>query len=254
MKNENSKDFIWDGLRPHYCKRYAMINNKTGKTFPAACKTWRCPECGPKRAYRLQGKMQSLISLRPKWHFMTITIDPKRPKGCDLDMTYNGYTKMVWHRINVGLSRIHKFSFMWMMEFHKKIGIDGKLNNPYPHMHFLVDHEFTVDEIRELSVRCGGGVQVDIRPAQSQEEVIGYMCKYLKKEAIHTARQLSKGARIFGRSRDLKLVSEMSKETKEMSEWSYLPRYIYHTEESLKKYLQSEKDYAILIKEMQESI
>ncbi len=251
MNISKVKDNLLCGKRLHYCKRYAFFQPSTGKMYPAACKTWKCPVCAPIRAQALMEKMKALMKLNSQWYFMTLTIDPKVPSGCDLDMPPDQYTKMVWHRAHRSLSRIEKYSYLWVIEFHKKTGKDGKLNNPYPHMHFLIDAGLEKETIVDIWTRCGGGVQIDIRPAKSQNELTGYMCKYLKKEAIYTARNMLKGSRIWGRSRDLKLVSEMEKETKGVSEWAYLREYIYHTEESKKEYLQKKKEYDKMVIDIQ---
>lgn len=234
--NDKIKPFVWIGKEPHYCMRYAFRQMSTGLTIPAPCKTWRCPKCGIIRAYRLQDKIKALIAMRERWYFMTITIDPKKVTGCNLDMQPDKYTKKCWNIALVSLRRElgKNFSYLWIMEFHKRINeITGELNNPFPHLHFLIDTEIKTELLRKIWTRSGGGYQVDFRPTKNQEEVTGYMCKYLKKEAIHTAKKMALGSRVFGRSRGLKCVAEMEKETKGVSDWIYLKKYMFDKPEKI---------------------
>lgn len=224
------KTFHWDGQTPHYCRRYAVLNTKNGLLVPAACKTWRCPSCGPMRAYRLQGQIVGLIATRPKWYLMTLTIDPKVPSGSDLDMPRDQYTKECWNRAKRSLERaVGKFSYIWIVEFHKRRGHDGSLNNPWPHLHFLIDTDVPLGILRTIWMRCGGGFEVDIRDVATQDEVVGYMLKYLKKESVYTAKQMCLRRRIWGRSRDLRSVIEMEDATKwaTESDWIYIREYLF---------------------------
>jgi len=230
-KEEEVKTFHWEGQTPHYCRRYAMLNKKTGLLIPAACKTWRCPACGPMRAYRLQDQIKGLIAMRDKWYLMTLTIDPKIPSGCDLDSPKDQYTKECWHRALRSLQRrVGKFSFLWIVEFHKaRRKSDGRLNNPWPHLHFLIDVNVPLGMLREVWMRAGGGYEVDIRSVETEDQVVGYMCKYLKKESVYTAKQMCSRRRIWGRSRDLKNVIEMEDATKwaTESDWVYIREYMF---------------------------
>lgn len=230
MNQEVKQPFIWEGERPHYCRRYAFHQKSTGKNIPAPCNTWKCPHCGIIRAYRLQDKIKALIATKPQWYFMTITIDPKRVTGCNLDMDEDKYAKKCWNTTLRSLKDVmgSTFCYLWIMEYHKKINeATGELNNPFPHLHFLIDTEIDKELLRKIWMRSGGGYQVDFRPTETQNELVGYLCKYLKKEAIHTAKKMAKRSRIFGRSRGLKTVAEMEKETKGVSDWEYIPKYIF---------------------------
>ena len=141
------------------------------------------------------------------------------------------------------------------MEFHKETDQEGKLNNPYPHLHFLIDTQIEEYMIRRTWERCGGGFEIDIKAVEAKEDVIGYMCKYLKKESVYNATMLKRCKRIWGRSRDLKTVLEMEKLTADVkeSDWEYLRTYIFRTAESEKEKLQSDTRYDTLLKDIQNS-
>lgn len=231
---DNSKEikpFVWEGKRPHYCRRYAFHQKSTDKLVPAPCNSWKCPHCAIIKAYRLQDRIKALITMRDEWYFMTITIDPKKVTGCNLDMPKDRFTKKCWNTALRSFRReIGKFSYLWTMEYHKKVNEKtGKLNNPYPHLHFLIDTKIELELLRTIWQRSGGGYQVDFRPTETKKDLIGYMCKYLKKEALHTAKKMASNSRIWGRSRDLKCVAEMEQQTqvKKESDWEYIAKYMF---------------------------
>ncbi len=250
---QDVKPFLWEGRIPHYCRRYAWFNARKGLKYPAPCKTWLCPVCGPIRAYDLQAKMKSWLALREKWWLMTLTIDPKVPKGCSLDMRKDQYTKACWHSASPSLKRaVGLFDYLWTVEFHtKRDPLTGKLYNPYPHLHFLIDKEITEDILRPIWMRIGGGFEIDVTEAKTPEHSVGYMLKYLQKSTIYTAINMAKGSRIWGRSRALKGVDELTRAAKGTTGWCYVPEYIFDTEESKQRRLTSNQTYGMLVAELQ---
>ena len=222
-------------------------------SYPAACKTWLCPLCGPIRAHDLQARMKALLALRAQWWLMTLTIDPKVPKGCSLDMRKDQYTKWCWNRAQRSIGRaIGPFAYMWTVEFHTLRNLlTGELNNPFPHLHFLIDKGIEEKVLRPIWMRIGGGFEIDVTEAKTPEHSVGYMLKYLQKQTIYTAVHMAKGSRIWGRSRGLKTVDEIARATRGTSEWGYIPRYIFDTEESEERRLTSNAKYDILVKELQ---
>ncbi|KKK52638.1 hypothetical protein LCGC14_3102870, partial [marine sediment metagenome] len=190
-------------------------------------------------------QMKGLIALRPQWYMMTLTVDPKVPGGCSADIPRDQYTKQCWNTAKRSLYRlVGDMAYVWVVEFHKKLNqATGELNNPYPHLHFLIDKDIAESDLRRIWTRAGGGFEIDIRPADTTETIIGYMLKYLKKEAVYTAKMMARGRRIWGRSRGLKTVKEMERATRGISDWAYIPEYIFATEASEQRRLTANQRY-----------
>lgn len=221
---------LWDE-KPAHCGTSGVFNKRTGECFPVRCKTWRCPSCGPMRAYSVKSKIVDLISPDKVWHFVTLTIDPKIAWRNDPVCEVDTYVKRVWDNAKRSLHREYgRFSFIWVLEFHKMINaVTGGLNNPYPHLHVLMSVKPDIDRLGEIWSKAGGGVEVDVRAVEDHQKAVGYMCKYLKKDALRTAKKLVKRKRIWGRSRDLLTAEERRKVmlkdlygTDKMGEWEFL--------------------------------
>ena len=62
------------------------------------CKQWSCPECGPKKARKLQKAIEEKAREMDLTRFLTLTLDPKTIPP---DIDQNKYLRKVWRKFRV---------------------------------------------------------------------------------------------------------------------------------------------------------
>lgn len=156
------------------------------------CKTWKCEECGPKKAARIRRFIAAAAREHGLNRFLTLTLDPKRVEpGVD----HVAYLRDTWRKFRVYLKRRHgqTVTFIAVMEAHKS-GV--------PHLHVLVDRYIHQKWISNAWSALGGGRIVHIERVKNLGGMGRYLGKYLTKEMLLSARH---GVRRYTTSRNIHL-------------------------------------------------
>jgi hypothetical protein len=156
------------------------------------CKSWLCPVCGPRKAYRLIKGIEEWAKQHDLNRFLTVTLDPKKiPR----DIKPEKYLRKVWSKFRVYLGRKleQKVEFISVMEYHKS-GV--------PHLHALINQYIPQKWISNAWSRLGGGRIVHIKQVADISKMGYYLGKYLTKDAILSG---PKGSRRYTTSRGITL-------------------------------------------------
>ena len=194
--NRNSK------ARPTFCGRYTVTGPIKGqgqghKFIRLKCKSWNCPECGPKKARRLRKGIIQSAQEKKLERLLTLTLSHK---FCAARESV-AYIKECWAKMRIYLRRKfgERITFVWVLELQK---------SGYAHIHVLVDRFISQAWAKEAWQAVGGGSIVDLRFVQ-MERVAGYLSKYLTKDL--GAGVLSKGQRRYGNSRNIRILARPEK-------------------------------------------
>jgi len=183
-----------DSVRTNCNKRlggWFYANTETGEIVPFRCKSWRCEECGPRRARRFRHQVGVWAEKHRLNKFVTVTLDPKK-MGSD---PY-AYLSRCWHKFGIYLARRFgkkKVSYIWMMELQR---------NGNPHLHILVNRYLPQKWLSRTWDAIGGGKIVDVRFVDIQR-IRPYLAKYLNKAWHQMAIPAKK--RRYSTSRDIRL-------------------------------------------------
>jgi hypothetical protein len=165
------------------------------------CKTWRCPECGPKKTRRVQKAIAQWAAELGLTRFLTLTLNPS---ACTREESVK-YIRKVWSKFRVYLGRRYgnSITFIAVVELHPGSGPA----HGYAHLHILVDRFIPQRWISATWERLGGGRVVDIKYGDVRR-LPGYVAKYLTKEMLLADRP--KRQRRYSTSRNIKLLSRAS--------------------------------------------
>jgi len=145
--------------------------------IPTLCKSWDCPECGPRKrsqwiARLASGKPQRMMTL-------TCTPDPNttaREKAIKMKTAFIALIAEIRRRRG-------KCEYALVFEIQE---------NGSPHMHVLMRGPYVPQKwIKAFWSAAGVGSIVDIRAAHSPIKEAGHACKYLAKETGQTAMRLA---------------------------------------------------------------
>jgi len=156
------------------------------------CKSWTCPKCGPRKAWRLIKSIETWTRDHDLSRFMTLTLDPKKiPNNLEREK----YMRNVWSKFRVYLGRkLGKgVEYIAVMEYHKS-GI--------PHLHVLINQFVPQKWISSSWSKLGGGYIADIKRVVDISKIGYYLGKYLTKDMILSA---PKDSRRYTTSRGIKL-------------------------------------------------
>jgi len=154
------------------------------------CKTWGCPECGPKKAIKLQKAIEEKAKEKDLTRLLTLTLDPKTiPPGVDRIK----FIRNILRKFRVYLKRKYgsNIAYISVIEYHKS-GI--------PHLHILVNRYIPQRWISKSWEALGGGRIAHIERVADLGRVGRYVVKYMTKEAILSS---PKGTRRYTTSRDI---------------------------------------------------
>lgn len=157
----------WEPCPDLWAKSHLFYNPTTKQVIPARCKRWTCFACAKINYY----KVDHLISLGNPERFITLTRAGRTPK----EINYN-LKKLVQ-----GLRRLeYIFEYAAVVELHE---------NGQAHLHLMQRGDFVPQEqLSEMwerytrkSYSGQGSFVVDIRKIQDNQNVKGYILKYLQK-------------------------------------------------------------------------
>lgn len=149
-----------------------IVNDRKVQAFVRMrCKSWNCPICGPRKAYRLSRAMVDWAKTNDLTRFMTLTLDPKK---LPLDTDSVTYISKLWCKFRVYLGRKlgKNIQYIAVKEFQK---------NGRAHLHVLINKYIHWKWIRSSWSRLGGGTHTHIRRTHDVEKEVRYVCKYLTK-------------------------------------------------------------------------
>lgn len=139
-----------------------------------SCNKKSCVVCGPVMRKRLVGHFSRQFSGKSRLAFLTLTLDPK----CGVPVADSRkYVVWLWSRFRKRLHRKGEFAFLAALESHK---------SGHTHMHVLcsLPDGATDEVIRSAWFAVGGGVVMDIQRIEEEpEKVVGYVVKYIFKDA-----------------------------------------------------------------------
>jgi hypothetical protein len=138
------------------------------------CKSWSCPVCGRKKAYRLSRGIIDWAVEHDLTRFLTVTLDPhKIPK----DIAPEKFMRNTWSKFRVSMSRkLGKgIEYISVMEYHK---------SGLPHLHILINKFIPQKWISGAWSRLGGGKIAHIKKIRNISEIGVYLSKYLTKSML----------------------------------------------------------------------
>ena len=156
------------------------------------CKSWNCPVCGPRKAYRLRKSIEEWSREHDLTRLLTLTLDPRK---LGREVVAERYIKQVWAKFRVYLKRKlgRSVEYIAVMEYHKS-GV--------PHLHALVSEYIPQRWISNAWSRLGGGAIVHIERVMDGGNIGRYLAKYLSKNVMLS---VPKGARRYMTSRGIRL-------------------------------------------------
>lgn len=155
----------------NYCPNSpGYFKSPDGLLFPAPCKSWTCPYCGPKRKYDLLWRLEHGYNVGGlRWRFLTLTMQTRDPTRITA----------AWARFRAYLAkRGYRFKFVWVKEF----TLAGKR-----HLHILISAYIPWRILRAgwLAATSGHSYIVDIRAHKGKIRSLGgYMSKYISKSLV----------------------------------------------------------------------
>lgn len=196
--------------KPRRCGRHTLFGPL--KNTPdrhgyqrAACNTYACPYCGPKRLRKVRAAIAKQAEERRLTRFVTLTLDPSKIPAGESSLTY---LRDTWAKMRVSLGRRFRRSIAFISTV--ELQCSGRA-----HLHVLVDIYIPQAWLSEAWQAVGGGKIVDIRFVDVHR-VAAYLSKYLTKTASST---LPSGTRRFSCSKGIVLWPK----TKEPSLWAFSP-------------------------------
>lgn len=150
-----------------WAKLHAFYNPATGQIIPARCKRWTCYECAQVNYYRVD----RLLALGDPERFITLTRAGTSPKEINFNLK---------HLIQGLRRKGYVFEYAAVVELHL---------NGQPHLHMMQRGDFIPQELLSQmwetytakSYGGSGSFIVDIRKIDPNQNVKGYLMKYLKK-------------------------------------------------------------------------
>lgn len=183
-KKLTGKYFQVRSSRPTFCNkgRIAFIKKVNGNISSVQfcympCRSWTCPDCGPKKALQIKYYLMEVIYLNHLTYFLTLTLNPKRIQEDYANNTHKYITKLFNHFLT-SLKRKYRFNFkeklryVWVIEFQ---------NNGNAHLHILMNQFLPIKFIRKLWVYVGGGHIMKIMKVKTMKGIGAYLTNYLVK-------------------------------------------------------------------------
>lgn len=162
----------------------ASVDHATGNceesdvTMP--CGRKRCPFCGPHLRRRYLGHFTRVFSALPGLHFITLTLDPK--VGIETDDARK-YLLYAWSMFR---KRVHRMAKAVESTFHF-CAVPEEHESGYYHLHVLASVQLDEAALRSAWFQVGGGIVMDVqaidKKALQVERVVGYILKYVFKDA-----------------------------------------------------------------------
>lgn len=177
------KLFTMRGRAPSFCKRHTVVlvhrmNGKIDKItyLKVPCNSWRCPDCAPKLAWRVQVRIKEMIVLNDMKYFLSLTLDPKiipsQYFGAD-NQTHKYITKL-FNTFATNIRREQKdFRYIWVVEFQPISGL--------AHLHIAINTRLDINKVRAHWKSIGGGPQMKVELIRDLVGVAHYISKYLTK-------------------------------------------------------------------------
>lgn len=199
-----------------WAQGHVFYNRITGKTIPARCKRWTCYACAKINYY----KVDWLLSAGLPERFITLTRAGNSPQEIRTNLQH----------LVQGLRRLGlKFEYAAVAELHE---------NGQAHLHILQRGDFIEQELLSemwerytaKSYQGAGSFIVDIRKIQDNQNIKGYLLKYLKKswdtenhdnKSWEALQRRYSGLNHYRMSRNW-LPKEVKEEEKE-SDWELMP-------------------------------
>lgn len=171
--------------------------------FRGSCKKWACPVCGARNGRKWLARLLHHMNTHKtsgKWYFLTVTAHRKmRGQEASLKNLREGWKKLYNRmRRKFGISEYCK---VW--EKHK----DGSF-----HLHILIRRKISKKWLKDSSVECGMGYQVDSSKSKNEGMVAGYIAKYLLK-SFESAIDFPRGLRRIEVSRGWEKLPELRDDT-----------------------------------------
>lgn len=158
--------------------------NEKMKLVPARCRSWKCPDCGPKNARKLADRL-ALVKAN-KFLTLTIKADGTRSEQELLDVM-NAAWRQLWKRVKRRYPN-GRWRYVRVVELTKK---------RTPHLHILCTLPFIPQ--RWLARQWGeltGSYIVDIRAIKSARGLAHYLSKYVAKSVEGVAGRRKYGATV----------------------------------------------------------
>lgn len=181
--------------------RYAIVNQNSGEVVQLPCKTYACPVCGPKKAYKLQKAIEDRLDLMDKVRLVTFTVRTTafaHPKHCVM------LIGEIWRRFINNLRRDPRlskpqknFQYIKVVEFTKKM---------FPHFHVFVDKYIPWliiqyhwnNAINKVAKDKGKNGHVNVKHICSKKNASRYVAKYVLKTAQEFDEKIGK---LYGQDR-----------------------------------------------------
>ncbi len=177
------------------------MTKESGKTYTQvarlSCKSWNCPVCGPKRAWRLSRGIIDAAQRLELRRFLTLTLNPR---SCTAEGSEK-YIKDCWAKFRVSLGRLNGKAIQYILVMERQ-------KSGYAHLHILVDRYLPQPWVQQAWKAVGGGKFVNIKMVDIHR-VAPYLSKYLTKELILAAYR--PGTRRYSTSRGIKLFAKAKK-------------------------------------------
>ena len=186
---------------------YYLINITNGKEIPLNCNTYSCPECGPKKAYKLRKYLQKYLENWKNIRFWTFTLSSE---SFEDEEDHMRALSECWSRFVTYLRRnksLYKkqrgFRYVKVYENHK---------TGYWHLHVCVDQYLPYSVIQPIweqicQERLGSqnhSGQSWVTGEKSAKTAAYYVSKYVLKSALEIVRMV----RRFSTSHGIKIYPE----------------------------------------------
>lgn len=181
--------------KPRFCgsQNTALINyvnnRQVIKYSTVPCRSWTCPDCGPKKALTVKYYLRDIIQLNTLSRFLTLTLDPKKIpieylheteigfRKIQVNHTHRYITKLLNHFLVIIKRRyVNKsktlLKYVWVVEFQQ---------NGMAHIHMVINQFLPIKLLRYEWSRIGGGVQMNISKVKTIVGVSNYIGNYIVK-------------------------------------------------------------------------
>jgi len=164
-------------------------NDMTAK-YPAACNSWTCPVCGPRKLrrllYCLNNAAKTLMGEGHRFRGLTLTLGPD---------ARNEDMGRYWHRFRMSLKKAgYDFQYLWVKEFQ----LNGKL-----HLHALITAFIPWNVIKYYWRLATMNTLYIVWIAKAQvQHTAAYIAKYITKDL--TDAPFRKGERRYGMSKGMR--------------------------------------------------
>lgn len=171
---------------PTYCKRIPIAAIEySGEEIVKitlsriACKSWTCPRCNKVKALKVKYLLRETAIINNLGYFLTLTLDPKKVPTGILSDKQNNTHKYITTLFNTFITDLKrntlsnvKLKYIWVLEFQK---------NGNAHLHILFNNFISINLIRRIWVRVGGGHIMYVEPAKTLEGISSYLSDYIVK-------------------------------------------------------------------------